>query len=74
MTLPGGHRVGLVGEAWFTEGELRGFKHIASLNIRLARAVPGVAKPFFAIYCGRWSGFAHFAGRAAGRGQNHFVA
>lgn len=46
VTLPGGHRVGLVGEAWFAGGRLAGFKHIASLNIRLARAVPGVAKPF----------------------------
>lgn len=52
VTLPGGHRVGLVGEAWFTEGELRGFKHIASLNIRLARAVPGVAKPFLPYIVG----------------------
>ena len=33
VTLPGGHRVGLVGEAWFVEGRLGGFKHIASLKI-----------------------------------------
>ncbi len=46
VTLPGGHRVGLVGEAWFADGRLGGFKQLASMNIRLARALPGVAKPF----------------------------
>lgn len=46
VTLAGGHRVGLVGEAWFVDGRLGGFKHLASMNIRLARSLPGVAKPF----------------------------
>lgn len=52
VTLPGGHRVGLVGEAWFMDGQLQGFKHIASLNIRLARAVSGVARPFLPYILG----------------------
>ncbi len=52
ITVSGGHRVGLVGEAWFAEGRLGGFKDICSLNIRLARSVPGVARPFLPYIIG----------------------
>jgi stage III sporulation protein AA len=43
ITLPGGHRVGLVGQAVLQDGRLRTMKHIASCNVRLARAVVGAA-------------------------------
>lgn len=43
LTLPGGHRVGVVGEAVLHNGELRTIKNIAGCNIRLARQVPGAA-------------------------------
>lgn len=52
ISLPGGHRVGLVGQAWFAEGELRGFKDIVSLNLRLAREVPGAARRFWPYIIG----------------------
>lgn len=52
ITVRGGHRVGLCGEAWFAEGRLGGFKDICSLNIRLARSVPGVARPFLPYIIG----------------------
>ncbi len=45
ITLPGGHRVGLAGKAVLEQGQIRVLKHIGSLNIRLSRAVTGVAEP-----------------------------
>ena len=41
ITLPGGHRVGLVGKAILEDGRIRTLKDISSLNIRLARQVVG---------------------------------
>ncbi|KUK32231.1 MAG: Stage III sporulation protein AA [Thermoanaerobacterales bacterium 50_218] len=45
LTLPGGHRVGLAGKAVLEKGAVRTLKEIGSLNFRIARAVPGAAKP-----------------------------
>ena len=45
ITLPAGHRVGLVGKAVLEEGHIRTLKHISGLNIRLARQVIGAADP-----------------------------
>lgn len=42
VTLPGGHRVGLCGRAVAREGGFA-LRDISSLNLRLARAVPGAA-------------------------------
>ncbi|MDK2882370.1 MAG: stage sporulation protein [Bacillota bacterium] len=43
ITLPGGHRVGMVGRAVLEQGRIRTLKHISALNIRLARQVLGAA-------------------------------
>lgn len=43
LTIPGGHRVGLAGQAILAEGGLKALKNISSLNIRLAREVRGAA-------------------------------
>lgn len=45
ITLPGGHRVGMVGRTVLEHGHIRTLKHISSLNIRLAREVIGAADP-----------------------------
>lgn len=45
VTAPGGHRIGICGEAVVKEGRLSGFRSIGSLCIRVARDFPGVAKP-----------------------------
>lgn len=45
LTLPGGHRVGLAGKAVLEGGSLQTLKEIGSLNFRIARAVPGSARP-----------------------------
>ncbi|QDR80814.1 stage III sporulation protein AA [Sporomusa termitida] len=43
LTIAGGHRVGLTGQAITMEGTVRTLKHINSLNIRLAREITGCA-------------------------------
>lgn len=45
LPLPGGHRVGLVGEARTSGGEVCGFRHITGFNIRVNREVPGASLP-----------------------------
>ncbi|MGB9793224.1 MAG: stage III sporulation protein AA, partial [Thermacetogeniaceae bacterium] len=44
ITLPGGHRVGIAGKAILDGGILKTLCEISSLNIRIARAVPGAAQ------------------------------
>ncbi|WP_434511836.1 stage III sporulation protein AA [Desulfitobacterium sp. AusDCA] len=44
LTLPGGHRVGVTGEAVLKNGFIQNLKHISSLNIRLALDISGQAK------------------------------
>lgn len=43
LTLPGGHRVGMVGKGVLEHGHIRTMKYISALNFRIARAVPGAA-------------------------------
>ncbi|MDA8235997.1 MAG: stage III sporulation protein AA [Clostridia bacterium] len=43
LTLPGGHRVGLVGKVNLSEGRIKTISHIGGLNIRVARQFPGTA-------------------------------
>ncbi len=43
ITLPGGHRVGFCGKAVMRDGKVFTLTEISSLNIRLARSVPGAA-------------------------------
>lgn len=41
LTLPGGNRVGVTGEVVLNQGQIQIMKHISSLNLRLARDIPG---------------------------------
>lgn len=43
LTAPGGHRLGICGEAVTKEGIMTGFREITSLCIRVARDFPGIA-------------------------------
>ncbi len=45
VTLPGGHRVGLVGRAVLERGSVRTLKWLSGLNLRVSREVPGAADP-----------------------------
>jgi len=41
LTLPGGNRVGVTGEAILKNGQIQTMKHVSSLNLRIARNIPG---------------------------------
>ena len=43
FTVAGGHRIGVCGSAVMEGGQMRSVRHISSLAIRVARAVPGAA-------------------------------
>lgn len=42
LTLPGGNRVGVTGEAVLQDGQIQTLKHISGLNLRIAREIPGL--------------------------------
>lgn len=44
ITAPGGHRIGLCGEAVVKDGSMAGIRSVRSLNIRIARDFPGIAE------------------------------
>jgi len=46
ITIPGGHRVGLCGQAVVEGGRVVRLKHINGLNYRIARQIKGVALPY----------------------------
>lgn len=47
ITISGGHRVGLAGQAIVEKGNVRNLRYIASVNIRLSHEVPGCADMIF---------------------------
>jgi stage III sporulation protein AA len=49
LTMPQGHRVGLVGQVTLEHGRVRTFKHIAGCNIRLARHIPSNIAPLLPL-------------------------
>ena len=54
LTLPGGHRMGLVGEAVLTDGgRVRNLKYISGMNIRISHEVKGAADRLLPGYTGR---------------------
>lgn len=44
LTVAGGHRIGLCGEAVVQQGKITGLRNISSLCIRIARDFPGIAE------------------------------
>lgn len=46
ITAPGGHRIGLCGEAVVMQGNMTGIRGVSSLNIRVARDFPGIAEKY----------------------------
>ncbi len=43
LTIPGGHRVGMLGRAVMDKGQVKSMRHISTLNIRISRAKKGCA-------------------------------
>lgn len=55
LTLRGGHRVGIAGEAVVEKGVVKTIKHIRTFNIRISRALEKVSVPYLqGLYEGRW--------------------
>lgn len=50
ITIPGGHRVGLCGQAVVERGRVVRLKHITGLNYRIARQIRGVALPYVSFF------------------------
>jgi len=44
ITIPGGHRVGLAGQAVLSSNQIRTMKHFSGVSFRIAREVPGCAE------------------------------
>ena len=44
LTAPGGHRIGVCGDAVIRDGQVTGFRSLRSLCIRVARDFPGVSR------------------------------
>jgi len=51
LTIEGGHRVGLCGTAVMEGGEIRSLRSLSSVDIRIARQVPGAAGPILDRLC-----------------------
>lgn len=51
LTLEGGHRIGLCGEAILREGEIHALRAISSASLRVARQVKGAAAPVLDKLC-----------------------
>lgn len=49
LTAHGGHRIGICGDVLVKNGMMTGFRSMRSLNIRIARDFPGIAKPLASI-------------------------
>lgn len=45
FTVQGGHRIGICGSGVMQDGQVRSLRHVSSLAIRVAREVPGAARP-----------------------------
>lgn len=43
VTMPGGHRIGVVGEVVLNEGRIKNIKNISSMNIRIAKEYIGIS-------------------------------
>ena len=56
LTLPGGHRAGLVGQAVLEGGRVRTLKQISGIALRLAREVPGAASDLLEQLAVGWAG------------------
>lgn len=49
LTAPGGHRIGLCGEAVIKDSEITGFRNVTSLCVRVARDFPGISSKLLGL-------------------------
>ncbi len=53
LTIPGGHRIGLVGKAVLSRGKIKLQKHITGINIRITREVTGAGEKVLPYVLGK---------------------
>ena len=51
ITVSGGHRIGVSGQAVMEGERIRTMKHISCLNIRIAHEIKGAADPILSMLC-----------------------
>ncbi|HYH04683.1 MAG TPA: stage III sporulation protein AA, partial [Bacillota bacterium] len=51
LALPGGYRVGFAGHVVHENGRIRLIRDISSLNFRIAKSLPGIARPLIPLLC-----------------------
>lgn len=56
ITIPGGHRIGLAGRTVLNRGRVEHLRDISSFNVRIARAIPGIADRILPYVADRMSG------------------
>ena len=59
ITLPGGNRVGVTGEAIILRGQIQTLKHVSSLNLRIAREIQGQGLKILPLLLGADGTFCH---------------
>lgn len=59
LTLPGGNRVGVTGEAVLHNGKIQTMKHVSSLNIRIARDMQGKGLKILPLLLGEGGKICH---------------
>jgi len=59
LTLPGGNRVGVTGEAVVLRGQIQTLKHVSGLNLRIAREIQGHGLKIMPLLIGEAGMFCH---------------
>ena len=59
ITLPGGNRVGVTGEAVVVHGQIQTLKHVSGLNVRIAREIKGKGLKILPLLIGADGMFCH---------------
>ena len=59
LTLPGGNRVGVTGEAVVSRGQIQTLKHVSGLNVRIAREIQGQGLKIMPLLIGADGMFCH---------------
>ena len=59
LTLPGGNRVGVTGEAVVLRGQIQTLKHVSGLNVRIAREIQGQGLKIMPLLIGADGMFCH---------------
>ena len=71
IALPGGHRVGVCGQAVYRQGKFFCLEEIQSANLRIARPITGLAEPVLACFFPLEAASFLAAGRRARKRKNH---